>query len=243
MRAHVLALTSLIAASVVAGACSSDNTLGLGVAGGSTSADTLNNAHIRFVNATATRLDVASGGVVSAGNGGIGFGSASSCISANPTTAALSVRLAGTNTVVPGFATVYRAGVNYTVVAYAGAGGATQFATITDLFTPVAGQSGLRVFNAGAPGTSYDVYVTAPGASLTTATPTFSAVLAGTNSSFINVSTSTAQQVRVAPAGSTTVLLDVGNVALVVGQSVTMVIAPPLAGSLAPRSFFVATCG
>jgi hypothetical protein len=99
------------------------------------------------------------------------------------------------------------------------------------------------VFNAGAPGTSYDVYVTAPGASLTTETPTFSAVLAGTNSSFINVSTSTAQQVRITAAGMKTELLDIGNVALVVGQSVTMVIAPPAAGSSAPRSFLVATCG
>lgn len=243
MHARALALTVLFAASALLGACSSDNTLGLGIAGGGASGDTLNNAHIRFVNATATSFDIASGGVVGAGSGGIGYGTASSCISANPTTPNLSVRLAGTNTVVPGFATVYQSGVNYTVVAYSGAGGATQFATITDIFTPVAGQSGLRVFNAGAPGTSYDVYVTAPGASLATATPTFSAVLAGTNSSFINVSTSTAQQVRITPAGSTTVLLDLGNVALVVGQSVTMVIAPPLAGSTAPRTFLVATCG
>jgi hypothetical protein len=243
MHARALALTTLIAASAVLGACSSDNTLGLGVAGGGTSGDTLNNAHIRFVNATATSFDVASAGVVGAGSAGIVYGTASSCISVNPTTPNLSVRLAGTNTVVPGFATVFQSGVNYTVVAYSGTGGATQFATITDIFTPIAGQSGLRVFNAGAPGTSYDVYVTAPGASLGTATPTFSAVLAGTNSSFINVSTSAPQQVRITPAGSTTVLLDVGNVALVVGQSVTMVIAPPLAGTTAPRTFLVATCG
>lgn len=243
MHARALALTTLIAAAAALGACSSDNTLGLGVAGSGASGDTLNNAHIRFVNATETSLDVASGGVVGAGGSGIGYGTASSCISVSPTAHDVSVRLAGTNTVVPGLATVYQGGVDYTVIAYGGAGGATQFATITDIFTPVAGQSGLRVFNAGAPGTSYDVYVTAPGASLDTATPTFSAVLAGTNSSFINVSTSTAQQVRVTPAGSTTVLLDVGNVALVVGQSVTMVIAPPLAGTLAPRTFLVATCG
>jgi hypothetical protein len=243
MSARALALTTLLAASAILGACSSDNTLGLAVAGSGTSGDTLNNAHVRFVNATETSLDVATAGVVGAGNGGIGYGSSSSCISTNPTTANLSVRLAGTSTVVPGFATVYQSGVNYTVIAYAGTGGATQFATITDTFTPIAGQSGLRVFNAGAPGTSYDVYVTAPGASLTTETPTFSAVLAGTNSSFINVSTSTAQQVRITAAGTKTVLLDVGNVALVVGQSVTMVIAPPVSGSSAPRSFLVAICG
>jgi len=243
MHARALVLTVLIASSALLGACSSDNTLGLGIAGGGTSGDTLNNAHIRFVNATETNFDVAAGGVVGVGGGNIGYGSSSNCLSTNPATPNLSVRVAGTSTVVPGFATVYQSGVNYTVIAYSGAGGATQFATITDTFTPVAGQSGLRVFNAGVPGTSYDVYVTAPGASLATATPTFAAVLAGTNTSFINVSTSTAQQVRVTASGSKTVLLDVGNVSLVVGQSVTMLIAPPVTGSATPRSFIVATCG
>ena len=45
-------------------------------------------------------------------------------------------RIAGTTTVVPGFSTAYQSGVKYTVVAYTGANGATQFATLADTYTP-----------------------------------------------------------------------------------------------------------
>lgn len=242
MRARTLAVAAFAAAFVTIAACSSDNVLGIGVAGVGANGDTLSNARIRFVNATATSLDVVSGGVVGAGNGGIEFGSSSSCISINATTPNLTVRAAGTTTALSGFPTAFQSGVRYTVIAYTNASGGTQFASIADTFTPVAGQGGLRVFNAGATGSSYDVYVTAPSASLTTTTATFSAVTAGANSTFINVIASTSQQVRITAAGSKTVLLDVGNVAFVVGQSVTLVIASPLAGSTTPRAFLVAGC-
>jgi hypothetical protein len=132
--------------------------------------------------------------------------------------------------------------VSYTVIAYPGTNGTTQFATIADTFTPLPGQVGFRVFNAGATGSSYDVYVTAPGASLTNTPPTFDAVAAGGNATFLGVSTGASQQVRITAEGSKTVLLDVGNVAFVVGQNVTLVIAPPVAGSTIPRTFMVASC-
>jgi hypothetical protein len=240
MYARSFAVVTLIAASAMLAACSSDNTLGLGVAG--TSADSLSNARIRFVNATATSLDVVTNGVVGAGNGGIGFGTSSSCLSVNATSPKLAVRVAGTSSALPGFTTAYQSGVSYTVIAYTGAGGATLFATIADIFTPVAGQGALRVFNASAAGTSYDVYVTPAGESLTAVSPKFSAVTAGNGTSFINVEATTSQQVRVTAAGSKIVLLDVGSATYVAGQNVTLVIAPPLAGSTAPRGFLVAGC-
>ena len=47
---------------------------------------------------------------------------------------------------------------------------------------------------------------------------------------------------HLAEAGSKVVLLDVGNTALIAGQSMTLVIVPPLAGTSALRSFYVAGC-
>jgi len=241
MHARALIVTALIAASATLAACSSDNVLGLGIAGGGTNTDSLSNARIRFVNATSTSYDVATGGNVTTGNGPLGFGGASACISTNAATPNVAVRMAGTTNAVPGFTTAYQSGVSYTVVAYTGANGATQFATIADTYTPASGQTAFRVFNAGSASSSYDVYVTDPSASLALTPPTFSAVTAGSNSGFIDVSTTTSQQVRVTAAGSKTVLLDLGNVAFVAGQSVTLVLAPPLTGTI-PRSFLVATC-
>jgi hypothetical protein len=241
MHARALIATALIAASATLAACSSDNVLGLGLAGGGTNTDSLSNARIRFVNATSISYDVATGGTVTTGNGPLGFGGASTCISTNAATPNVAVRIAGTTNTVPGFTTAYQSGVNYTVIAYTGANGATQFATIADTYTPASGQTAFRAFNAGSATSSYDVYVTDPGASLTTTPPTFSAVTAGSNSGFIDVSTTTSQQVRVTTAGSKAVSLDLGSVAFVAGQSVTLVLAPPVTGTI-PRSFLVASC-
>jgi hypothetical protein len=214
--------------------------LGLGVAGG-TNTDSLTNARIRFVNATSTSYDVATGGNVTTGNGALGFGGASTCISTNAATPNVAVRVAGTTNAVPGFSTAYQIGVSYTVIAYTGANGTTQFATIADTYTPTSGQTAFRAFNAGSASSSYDVYVTAPGAALTLTPPTFSTLTAGSNSGFIDVSTTSPQQVRVTVAGAKVVVLDLGNVAFVAGQSVTLVLAPPLTGTT-PRSFLVAAC-
>jgi hypothetical protein len=197
---------------------------------------------VRIANATAASLDVASNGVVAAGNAAIGFGKSSNCISTNAQTPALAVRVAGTATTVAGLATSYQSGVGYTVIAYPGAGGSTQFATIADTYTPVAGQSALRVFNAGATVTSYDVYVTDPGASLATATPAFNNVTGGTFTTFASVGGDTTRRIRITNAGVRTVLLDLGSTTLVAGRTVTLVIAPPAAGTSTLRSFLVTGC-
>jgi hypothetical protein len=241
MHARTLIAAALVATSPVLAACSSDNVLGLGLAGGGAGTDSLSNARIRFANATSTSFDVATGGAVANGNGSLGFGAASTCISTNAATPNVAVRIAGTTNVVPGFTTAYQSGTRYTVIAYAGASGATQFATIADSYAPASGQTAFRAFNAGSASSSYDVYVTDPGAPLGATPPIFGAVSAGSNSGFIDVSTTSPQQVRVTAAGSKTVLLDLGNVAFVAGQSVTLVLAPPLTGT-GPRSFLVATC-
>lgn len=243
MRARPLAAAAFVVASAALAACSSDNGLGLGLAGGGTNTDSLSNARIRFANATASSFDVGSAGTVAAGNASLGFGTASSCVSTSATSPNIVVRVAGSASTVAGLATAYQSGVSYVVVAHPGTGGTTQLTTIADTFTPVSGQIGLRVFNAGAAGTSYDVYVTTPSAPLTTETPNFGAVTSGTATSFLGVGTGSAQQVRITAAGSKVVLLDLGSIALAAGRNMTLIVAPPLAGSTTPRAFLVSGCG
>ena len=243
MRARSLSVTTLFAALAAAAGCSADNPLPtLGFGGGTSGIDTASNARIRLVNATATRLDLASKGVVAAGNAAIDFGEVSSCTPTNALLPDLTVRVAGSLVPIPGLAAAYQSGVNYTVIAFTGSGVATRFATIADLFAPVLGEAALRVFNGSAAGTSYDVYVTVPGASLDSTPPTFSAVQAGTFSTFGNATAGTPRQVRITFAGSKNVLVDVGNTALIEGQVVTLVIVAPLAGSTRPRVFSAEAC-
>ena len=243
MRARSLIVTTLAALLGAAGACSADSPLPtLGFGGGLNGIDTVSKARVRLVNATPTILDLAANGVVAAGNAAIRFGEASSCTPTNALRPDLTVRIGGTFLPVPGLATAYQSGVSYTVIAYTGSGITTQFATIPDLFAPIAGEAALRVFNGSAAGTSYDVYVTVPGASIDSTPPSFANVRAGEVSSFGNASAGTPRQVRITFAGSKGVLVDVGNTALIEGQVVTLVIVAPLAGSTRPRVFTAEAC-
>ena len=199
-----------------------------------------NNATVQFINATSTSLDVAQGGTVATGNGALSYGTTSLCIATDASSSNLAVRQTGTSTALAGFTPVFQAGGNYTVIAYPGAGTTIQFATVSNAFTPTSGQGGLRVFNAAGAGTSYDVYLGTPGS--TSATSVANNVGFGSGSSYFNVPTSAAQQVRITNAGSQTVTLDAGSRTFVAGQNVTLVIAPPLTGSPAPRAFFVTGC-
>ncbi len=242
MYARTLFLTAFVAVSVTLGGCSGDGVLGPLRFDDGTGTDTLSNAHIRLANATATPLDLASNGVIFAGNAAIDFSQSSSCTPTNAVSPDLSVRLAGTLLPLPGLANAYQSGVNYTVIAYPGPLGSTLFATIADVFAPVAGQSALRVFNAGATGTTYDVYVTDIGAPLAAAAPQFSNITGGSFSNFGNASADAPRQVRITATGSKVVLFDVGATALIAGQSVTLVIVPPLVGTTPLRVFSVTSC-
>lgn len=243
MRARTPVFIVLVAALAAGGACSADRPLPtLAFTDGNRNVDTVGLARVRLVNATGFVLDLASSGVVAAGNAAIRFGEASSCTPTNALLPNLSVRVAGTFATLPGLAPAYQSGVNYTVVAYAGTTVTTVFATIADLFIPRPGESALRVFNASNLGTSYDVYVTVPGASLDSTPPSFSDVRPGTYSEFGNADAGVPRQVRITFAGSKNVLSDVPITALIAGTSVTLVLVPPLAGTARPRLFSAETC-
>jgi hypothetical protein len=189
-------------------------------------------ATVRFANATASPLDLAASGVVAPANANIAPGSAAACFSvADPAAPALTVRQAGTSTEIAGFAPVLSRGARFTLVAYPGASGIIQFASVPNGEAVVAGRSALRVFNGSSGLGVVDVHVTAPGAAL--GTPSVTGVGFGTASGTFDVSAGTIQ-VRLASAGTTTVVFDAGSQVLEPGRSYTLIVSSATAALLVP---------
>ncbi len=143
------------------------------------------NAMIKFVNATGTPINILQGSNPLTGGSNIAFGASSSCSSVAAATPGLSVVQVGSTTPLTGLTLSLTAGNSYTVIAYPNATGGVQFSTLSNTFTPTSGQTGLRVFNASGGTTGVDVFVTASGAPLGTAT--VANTLNGSSSSFVSV--------------------------------------------------------
>jgi hypothetical protein len=199
----------------------------------------LTNATIRLINATGGSLSLLQNGNALTGGSDIAFGASSACSSVNAATPGLTVLQAGSSTPLAGFAPVLTAGHNFSIIAFPTSTGSVQFTTLPDAFSAASGQTGLRVFNATTGTTGFDVFVTALGAVL--GTPTLSNVMSGTASAFVSVPAG-ASQIRLTTTGGMTVVLDLGSQTLTAGQNLTLVIAPPAAGSTTPRAFLVAGC-
>jgi hypothetical protein len=202
-----------------------------------TSTDTLK-ATFRFSNALDTTLTVRVDTTALVGGSNLAFGASSSCSSVNAATPLLSTVFSGTTTALTGFAPVFSPGGNYTLLAYPDSGG-IHFATLANAFTPTSGQSGLRVFNASGDSTGIDVFVTAAGDSLGTAT--VSNALQGVASAFVSVPAGSSQ-VRLTSTGSSTVLLDLGAQSFTAGKNATLVVAPAKSDSTPVRAFLVPSC-
>jgi hypothetical protein len=200
----------------------------------------LTNSNVRIANATDGALTLLQNGVALPGASNIAFGTSSTCNSVNATTPALTVTQAGSSGALSGFTPSLVAGHPFTFVAFPASGGAVQFASIEQAVSTASGQSGLRAFNGTAGASGFDVYVTAPGAPLGAAT--IANVAPGTAStSFVSIPGGAAQ-IRLTTTGSATVVLDLGTQTLTAGENTMLVIAPPAAGSTAPRAFLVAGC-
>jgi Domain of unknown function (DUF4382) len=200
----------------------------------------LTNSNVRLANATDGALTLLRNDVALPGASNIAFGTSSACNSVNATTPALTVSQAGSSTALSGFTPTLAAGHPFTFIAFPGSGGTVQFASIEQAITTTTGQSGLRVFNATGIPSGFDVYVTAPGASLGAAT--IANVAPGAASaSFLSVPAGSSQ-VRLTATGSSTVVLDLGTETFTAGQNTMLVIAPPAAGATSPRAFLVAGC-
>jgi len=225
MSVRYLSLVALVSLVGIA-ACDDDDITGVGT-----------NATVRFVNATNSNIDVVNNGVVGTGNGNLSFGASSSCMAVSTSNPSLAFRTTGTTTPLT-FAPSFAPGGNYVVIATTGATG-TQFTTVPVDFSATSGQAGLVAVNAANATQGYDLYVTAPGGALTTATAANLGF--GTPSAFFSVN-SGAQQLRYTTTGTTTVALNAGNTTFNAGTNSVVVLGPPANASTTLRSFVVAGC-
>jgi hypothetical protein len=132
-----------------------------------------------------------------------------------------------------------------TVYAVGGAGGAavTAFVTSDTNPAPAAGQARVRVVHLSPTAGPVDVFVTAPGANLATATPTLANVPVRGVSGYLALPAAT-YQVRVVPAGTApasraeNVAINVASLALAAGANRTIVAADRNSGG-APLQAFV----
>jgi hypothetical protein len=173
--------------------------------------------------------------VVGAGNSGLGFGSGSTCLTVNSASPSLTFTNSATGAGITGFTPNLASGGNYTVVAYTGANGTTQFATLSNSFTPTSGLSGLRVFNAASG--SGNVVLLSNGAVLNSgATTSF-----GNSGTFFSTPAG-AQTFTFNTGTGTSVFGSTGSVTLVPGQNSTVILGPAATGSTALRSFVSTGC-
>jgi hypothetical protein len=189
----------------------------------------------------------------------LGYGATTPATLPSPSNATYSAILTGARnlvlkktadtTVIVGTLTLdITANTDYTVYATGGVGGApvTFFSVINTNPVPTASQVEVRIVNYSPASGPIDVFITAPNADLSAATPTVSSPGApdpGTN--YIVFAPGT-YQVRAVPAGtapalrSTSVVLTINNVVFAGGTGRTIVIADRAAGG-APITGFVLT--
>jgi hypothetical protein len=149
----------------------------------------------------------------------------------------LKVNAAGTTTTVIDADVTLTDGADYTVIA---SGLVAQIEPIVledDNTAPASGSVRVRAIHGAPSAPSVDVYVTAPGADLATATPTLTGVDFGEFSDYLEVPAGD-YQVRVTPAGTKIVAIDSGALTLSGGE-VRTVIAVDAAGGGAPFDFLV----
>ncbi len=153
-------------------------------------------------------------------------------------------RTADTNTTVATLAFTVNEGQDRTVYAIGGVGGSavTGFLTSDENTAVPTGQTRVRVVHLSPTAGAVDIFVTAPGADLSTATPTLANVAYQSASSYLTVAAGT-YQVRVVPAGTApaaraaAVAINVASLALPAGTGRTIVAADHTSGGAPLRAF------
>lgn len=215
-----LALALLLA--VGATACDDDDEVNAPVA----------TAQLRVVHASpdAPNVDVLVDGAVALSN--VPFRAASAYLTVPSGTRNLRVRATGGTAAVITADAPLAAGEAYTVIATGPVASIAPLVLEDDLAAPGAGNVKVRLVHASPTAGSVDIYVTAPGASIATATPTLANVPFRAASGYLEVPAGT-YRVRITPAGSKTVAIDVNDVTLTAGQ-IRTAIAVDAAGGGAP---------
>ena len=195
---------------------------------------TTNTATVRFINATNTGIGVANNGATATGNGNLAFAGSSTCMNVNVNatgTSGLTFTNASSGAAISGFTPSFTTGGNYTVIAYTGANGTTQFATLNNAFTPTTGSGAVRLFNAA----SGSGNITLQGGG--TAFTGNSAIAFGSAGTFVSVPTGSQ---TVTFNNGTTNVLSAGSLSFTAGQNTTIVLGPAATGTT-PLRFFTAT--
>ena len=144
------------------------------------------------------------------------------------------VRATGTSTVVIDQSTTLTDGSAYTVLATGRVAQIAPLVLTDNLTNPAAGNIRLRLVHASPTAGNVDIYVTGTTSDLATATPTLANVAFRAASAYLEVPAGT-YRVRITPAGTKTVAIDVNNVALAAGQ-VRTAVAVDAPGGGAPLS-------
>ncbi len=153
-------------------------------------------------------------------------------------------RTADTNTTVATINFSVTASQDRTIYAIGGASGTavTAFQTVDDNALPASGQARIRVVHLSPTAGAVDIFVTAVGADLATATPTLANVAYQTASSYLPLAAGT-YQVRVVPAGTTAasragaIAINVASLAITAGTGRTIVAADNNVGGAPLRAF------
>jgi hypothetical protein len=190
----------------------------------------------------APAVDVLADGAVAVS--ALTFGNKSAYASLSAAAHTITVRATGQTAALLAATPTVAVNTDYTFVA-AGRLGATTGPTprliaITDAATPAAGQASIRVVHASPAAGNVDVYATAPGADIATATPVLTNVAFGAVAAPLNVAAGT-YRFRVTPAGTKTVAIDVNNVAVTAGKFVAVAVGDnaPITGAASAFSILL----
>lgn len=189
-------------------------------------------ALVRVVHASpdAPDVDVLVDGAVALA--GVPFRAASGYLEVDRGERRAQVNPAGTTTSVIDAALTLAASRAYTVLAVDRVAVIGALVLEDDRRAPAPGQVRLRLVHAAPSAGDVDVYVTAPGADLQTATPTLAGFAFKDASAYLEVPAG-AYRVRITLAGTKTVAIDTGAVTLPAGAVATGVAVDPLPGTSA----------
>jgi hypothetical protein len=196
-------------------------------------------ARVRLVNAltSSQALDFAVDGQVAAS--GVGFGAASPYVSVTLASHRLQAQASGTGTTLLDFTRDLTTAGAFSLIP---APGLSQFGAlfIPDDPTPAVGQAKLRVVHVAAAPGAISMYVTAPNADLSSATPVVPTLSFGAASAYVAIAPGT-YRIRITPAGiPSTTLLDTGNITLSTGSVRTLLVTDAPGGGL-PTNLSVIT--
>ncbi len=212
-------LSFLLAASAFTAACSDNDSTG----------PAAGEARVRVVHASpdAPAVDVLVDDVEVLSD--VPFRAASDYLDVAAGTRNLKVNAAGTGTSVidADVALVDRAG--YTVIASGLVADIAPIVLEDDASTPAPGTVRIRAVHGAPSAPAVDVYVTAPGADLASATPVLTNVAFGNAADYVDTPAGE-YQVRVTPAGTRTVVIDSGALTLTGGQVRTAIAVDAVGG-------------